>query len=276
MHLIWPYSLRLQAFFGLPAYLFSFLSTYVTSIFSLATFNLVFLVLYKMQSPSIEQYKVIKDEKWPWFEDPEAWQNTLRKTLATVIFNIVVLQPIFFTGLILLFDTRVPYGYTQETLPTVSTLIWQIAFCIYIEDIGQSVTHMMLHSRLLYGRFHKQHHLYNHTVSIASAYLSPVEYFLNSMLSAAIPTILLWDKMHQATVWVWVIVRIGGTTANHSGYDLPWYPLELLPMRTSPSYHDFHHSGGDFSGNFSGSTSVLDTILGTNKRYYADKKRKQT
>lgn len=116
--------------------------------------------------------------------------------------------------------------------------------------------------------------MYTHTVSIAATYSHPVEYFFGSMLPGALPTLLLWDKIHLATVWLWVFVRIGGTTANHSGYDLPWYPLELLPMRTSPSYHDFHHSGGDFSGNYSGSTSVLDTIWGTNERYYAASKKK--
>ena len=123
MHQVWPYALRLHAYLALPTNLFSFVTTYITSIFSLLTINLIFYGLYKIQSPAIERFKVIKDEKWPWLEDPVAWRHVFRKTLATVIFNVVILQPIFFAVLILLFGSKVPYGFTQEALPSPSKLV---------------------------------------------------------------------------------------------------------------------------------------------------------
>lgn len=136
MHAIWPNVLDLYHYLGVPKDIFSFVTTYAMSILSLLTINLAFLGFYLLRSPLIERYKVIKDEKWPWLEDPVAWRPVLRKTLATVIFNTVILQPVFFTALIQLLGSKVPYGFTQEGLPSTSTLIWQIVFCIYVEDVG--------------------------------------------------------------------------------------------------------------------------------------------
>jgi sterol desaturase/sphingolipid hydroxylase (fatty acid hydroxylase superfamily) len=39
-------------------------------------------------------------------------------------------------------------------------------------------------------------------------------------------------------------------------------------MKSSSIYHDYHHSGGDFSGNFCGQMTIWDTIWGTNQKYY--------
>ena len=74
--------------------------------------------------------------------------------------------------------------------------------------------------------------------------------------------------MHIYTFLVWTVYRIVSTTHGHSGYDFPWMPWDMLPMKSSSIYHDFHHSGGDFSGNFCGQMTIWDTIWGTNKVYY--------
>ena len=58
--------------------------------------------------------------------------------------------------------------------------------------------------------------------------------------------------MHFFTFLVFVVLRIVATTNGHSGYDFPWIAWDMMPFRGTPSYHDFHHSGGDFSGNYSG------------------------
>lgn len=102
-----------------------------------------------------------------------------------------------------------------------------------------------------------------------------MEFFIGNLIPAVLPTAILGPRVHLVTTWTWVAMRIGGTTANHSGYDLPWLPWDIMPMRSTPEYHDFHHSGGDFSGNFSGQTTVLDTIWGTNKKYYESEKKKK-
>ena len=139
---------------------------------------------------------------------------------------------------------------------------------MYIEDIGFSIAHRILHSKFLYKHVHKVHHTYSQTIGIAGGYAHPVEFIFGNMIPAIIPVILLGSRIHILTVFTWPILRIAASTNNHSGYDFPWVPWDLLPFRATPDYHEFHHSGGDFGGNYSGQTTILDTIWGTNQKYY--------
>jgi sterol desaturase/sphingolipid hydroxylase (fatty acid hydroxylase superfamily) len=88
------------------------------------------------------------------------------------------------------------------------------------------------------------------------------------MLPAGIPTMLLGRRQHFTTFLAITILRVIGTTSGHSGYDFPWVPWDILPFKNTPTYHDFHHSGGDFAGNYSGQSWIIDTIWGTNKKYF--------
>ncbi len=61
------------------------------------------------------------------------------------------------------------------------------------------------------------------------------------------------------------------TSLGHSGYAFPWFALfDLVPFRGTSSIHEYHHSGGAFYGNFSGMTTICDTIWGTNARYWKE------
>jgi sterol desaturase/sphingolipid hydroxylase (fatty acid hydroxylase superfamily) len=72
--------------------------------------------------------------------------------------------------------------------------------------------------------------------------------------------------MHFYTYIVWGNIRIGNGTYAHSGYDFPFFPLEILPFYSNSTYHDFHHSKS--VGNYAGIFSLWDTLNGTNKIYY--------
>lgn len=54
---------------------------------------------------------------------------------------------------------------------------------------------------------------------------------------------------------------VAATIDAHSGYEFPWNPYRCLPMASSATYHDFHHSKN--VGNFSGAFTYLDYIFGT-------------
>ncbi len=161
------------------------------------------------------------------------------------------------------------YKHDQGSLPTALTLLWQLTFCMYMEDIGFSIGHRLLHTSYLYKKVHKIHHTYTQTISIAGSYTHPFEFFIGNMIPAILPIVILGPRAHIITGWTWSVLRIAESTNHHSGYDFPWVPWDLTPMRNTPAYHDFHHSGGDFTGNFSGQTTILDTLWGTNKKYYA-------
>ena len=143
---------------------------------------------------------------------------------------------------------------------------------IYIEDIGFSIAHRILHTPYLYKQVHKVHHTYTQAVGISATYTHPIEFFFGNMIPSILPIAILGPRVHMVSVYTWAILRVAATTNAHSGYDFPWVPWDLMPMRGTPTYHDFHHSGGDFSGNFSGQTTVMDTIWGTNLKYFAKNK----
>jgi len=116
---------------------------------------------------------------------------------------------------------------------------------------------------------HKVHHQYTQTISIAAIHTHPLEYFLGNIIPSVLPTTILGPRCHLVTVWAFATIRIAITTCGHSGYALPWYPWDFIILKAPPEYHDFHHSD---SGNYAGTTTILDDILGTNKKYYRQKK----
>lgn len=159
-------------------------------------------------------------------------------------------------------------SFQIEDIPSLFTLSWQLLFCFYVEDIGFSLAHRLFHEYpILYKNIHKVHHLYTQAVGISATYTHPIEFVIGNMIPVGIPAIILGRRMHLVTFLMWTSLRILATTNNHSGYDFPWIPWELLPFKGTPSYHDYHHSGGDFSGNYSGQSNILDSIWGTNKKY---------
>jgi len=191
----------------------------------------------------------------------------LWKSIALVSTNIVLIQPIALYLFILLKNYQPSQTFAIEDIPTASTLFWQLLFCFYIEDFGFSTAHRLFHQPFFYKHVHKVHHTYTQAVGVSGTYTHPVEFIVGNMLPVALPTIILGKRMHMVTFIFWTSFRILSTTNNHCGYDFPWIPWEVLPFKGTPSYHDYHHSGGDFAGNFSGQTNVCDSMWGTNKKY---------
>jgi sterol desaturase/sphingolipid hydroxylase (fatty acid hydroxylase superfamily) len=214
--------------------------------------NLVYCAIYSLNHPFFEQYKILKTERWPWIEDRQAWRNLMLKSLALVIFNGTV---VFFTItylLALITNFKLNHSLSVEDLPDKFTLAWQVGFLIYAEDVGFTCAHRLLHSPFFYRRIHKVHHTYTQAVGISATYAHPLEYAFGNMLPTGIPCLILGKRMHFFTFWVFILLRVTATTNGHSGYEFPWISWDMMPMRGTPSYHDYHHSGGDFSGNFCG------------------------
>jgi sterol desaturase/sphingolipid hydroxylase (fatty acid hydroxylase superfamily) len=247
-----------------------FFSMWAASVLTFLFSNLLYMGIYKANNPFFEKYKIEKDELWPWQEDPEGWRDMLWKSIKVVGFNEFVLYPAILFSVSTLNNHKLAYKIDVVSLPSPWTFLWQLVFCLYLEDLVFSCFHRLLHHKSLYKHVHKLHHQYSQTVSIAAIYAHPIEFALGNVLPAGLPPALLGPRIHLVTILTWIVFRIIATTNGHSGYEFPWIPWDLLPMKGSPQYHDYHHSGGDFSGNFSGQTTVLDTIWGTNKKYYRE------
>ncbi len=113
-----------------------------------------------MNHPFFEQYKILKDEKWLWIEDPKAWNTMFKKTIGVICLNSLIVFPIVVYILVAFVNKfTVKHTFEEKDLPSKFTLIWQLIFCLLIEDIGFSFFHRLLHSYpYLYKNIHKLHH----------------------------------------------------------------------------------------------------------------------
>lgn len=135
-----------------------------------------------------------------------------------------------------------------------------------IEDFIFFTLHRLLHTPALY-KYHKVHHEFNNTVSIAGLHFHVVEFFLIQSLSFLINMRLacLYGPMHISTVVIWFVLRIWDANIGHSGYNFSWAPLQLLPFCTNDEFHDFHHTTN--SGNYGSHFRFWDILFGTNKDF---------
>jgi len=78
---------------------------------------------------------------------------------------------------------------------------------------------------------------------------------------------ILGERIHLFTFLVFVTWAELSSVDDHSGYNWPWAPYDILPFSTSAEYHSYHHTHGHL-GNYSGNYNLVDNILGTNKNFY--------
>jgi sterol desaturase/sphingolipid hydroxylase (fatty acid hydroxylase superfamily) len=60
-----------------------------------------------------------------------------------------------------------------------------------VEDFTFYWSHRLLHTPFLYKNFHKIHHEYNTSVSIASVYAHPIEYTLGNIMPCSYGFLIL-------------------------------------------------------------------------------------
>lgn len=123
-----------------------------------------------------------------------------------------------------------------------------------------------MHWRRIYPYFHKWHHEYKTTISIAAEYSHPIDYLISSLIPSTLGSNLLGYRMHYYSHMVWMLIRVNETADGHSGYDFPWSPYRIMPLGTSATYHDYHHLHN--VGNYSSVFRTWDTFFGTNKTFY--------
>jgi sterol desaturase/sphingolipid hydroxylase (fatty acid hydroxylase superfamily) len=159
---VWPRIIELMKLKNIERWQFYFFGSWTLNIVSFALSNVLFSLCYALNLPFFEQYKIIKGERWPWIEDYKAWKTMVRKTLGILCINSLVVFPCFVWILVAVINRyQVRHSFDVEDLPTKWTLVWQLIFCLLIEDVGFSCAHRLLHSYpFLYKNIHKLHHEY--------------------------------------------------------------------------------------------------------------------
>jgi sterol desaturase/sphingolipid hydroxylase (fatty acid hydroxylase superfamily) len=157
-------------------------------------------------------------------------------------------------------------SFAQEDLPDTGTLLATVVLAMMLDDGFFHFAHRLMHTKLLYPLIHKRHHEYQATVSVATEYSHPLDFLAGGLISGSLLTLILGEHLHFATVLAWTMLRTAESIDGHCGYEFPWCPFRLLPLSSSASYHDFHHSHN--VGNYSSLFSFWDTIFNTNQHFY--------
>ena len=139
----------------------------------------------------------------------------------------------------------------------------------FIEDLCFYFCHKALHSRYLYSLIHKVHHEVKEPYSLAVIHVHPVEYIIGNALPMMIGPVILYHRIHRASVFGWYFVRIAEGIDGHCGYSFPWSPFRLLPCQPEESYHHFHHVQN--VGNYCSLFTLWDCIFGTNTAFHKNK-----
>lgn len=223
--------------------------------------NLSFYVLYKFKFPFFEQFKST-NEPWPWEKDNEKFKAKLYASIPALFINhilvhiLVVLPTVF---------GEFPHRSDIESYPGFTEIIPQVLIFILVEDTTFYWSHRLFHTPFLYKRIHKQHHEYNDTLAFVAEFSHPIEFAVN-IIATGLGPLLLGNKTHMLTVYLWYAIRTFEAYDGHSGYEFPWSPFRLLPMSGGSDYHNYHHLKN--IGNYGSFFTYWDTICNTNNNYW--------
>ncbi|GET93331.1 hypothetical protein, unknown function [Leishmania tarentolae] len=152
-------------------------------------------------------------------------------------------------------------GHNLKRIP-INIIVIMSHFLIanVVNEAGFYIVHRILHSNpTLYRVFHKKHHMYTGTISIAAEYATPLE----EILANTIPTTAYFMFMFfhytreeasksayvtSARAWplfmTWMWARLWETYEVHSGYCFSgtWLGKLGLLHGHRARFHDFHHT----------------------------------
>jgi sterol desaturase/sphingolipid hydroxylase (fatty acid hydroxylase superfamily) len=231
--------------------------------------NFILYLIYRYENDYIRSLKV-NEEEWPWIVNKAEWINFLKKNFGIIFFNQFIIVPslLYLKCYIREENQRTSY----ESWPSALEVIWQVIFCMIIEDFGFYWSHRFLHWKPIYPYIHKIHHEHRNAVSIASEYAHPVEFIIGNVLPTNLGVVILGGKIHSFTTALWIIIRIVKTTHAHCGYKFPWALLTTLPGQTGSEFHNYHHA--KFIGNYSSFFIFWDYAMGTVHPGYLEYKMK--
>jgi len=168
-----------------------------------------------------------------------------------------ILLPSHILGYWLLKDRYGVERLSTTFFPPWYTVIFQVLFCILVEEIVFYYSHRLLHYGTFYANIHKIHHNFKAPTGIASEYAHPIEYIVGDLIPVMIGPAIL--NCHIFVTWIWYFVAIVGTISHHCGYLFPWLIGGLNPL-----FHDYHHYS--FIANF-GLLGILDKLHGTDRGF---------
>ncbi|XP_028460039.1 cholesterol 25-hydroxylase-like protein [Perca flavescens] len=145
--------------------------------------------------------------------------------------------------------------------PEMLTVVKDILACLLLFDMQYFLWHLLHHKVLwLYHFFHKEHHLYTATFSLATENTGVWEMLSLTFFAALNPALL---DCHPLTEMLFFVTNMYLSVEAHSGYEFPWSPHRLVPfgLYGGARHHDLHHL--KFKVNYAPYFTHWDILLGT-------------
>jgi len=155
---------------------------------------------------------------------------------------------------------QIPYDY--ESIPGVWSILLRVMLSLVVDDTWVYFGHRALHDKRIYKHIHKVHHTYTTPFAPDAEYEHPIE---TVFLGIGFFLACIFFTNHLAFMWAWLYVRLVVTYDSHSGYDLPFNILHLIPFYCGAREHDWHHQC--FNGNYAPTFVWWDRIFGTDEGF---------
>lgn len=185
--------------------------------------------------------------------DPQITASAFR----TALISSLVVGPLFFAFILYPIELGVNPAKVASPLPSMWTLLWQVAAANLIEDALVYWGHRALHHPLLYARFHKKHHEFKVTTASAATHASTFETVFTHLLPPLAASMLL--QMHAVTYFVYAIGYMFVAVDAHCNFN---FPVSLFECALR---HSFHHSHN--AGNFGVKLPLWDWLCRTDVAY---------
>lgn len=170
--------------------------------------------------------------------------NTYKKCINTVLINTFLssIPPILFLSIFI-------YTFDLDKQQFIfSKMFLDVVCATILVDITFYMMHRLLHTRILYKRFHKKHHEITEPVGISALYMTTMDMYFGNILPIYLPLMIMFP--HKITLQFWLVFTTVNTVFGaHSGY---------VKIGT---FHDDHHKL--FCKNY-GTDIFMDKLFGTN------------
>lgn len=101
--------------------------------------------------------------------------------------------------------------------------------------------------------------------NFTNEYSDPLEFILEAVVFGSLGVCVLGKRVHIFTTFLWMIWRIYASHEGHSGIEIPWSPVRIIPGVEDNVKHDFHHS--HFDGAYASYFGWWDGLVGAEDEY---------
>lgn len=244
LHIVWA-----QLVQKYPPRTLELMGSVFTQITMFWSLSLVFLLLDSFGPSYVKRYKIQRSSRQP--RRTLLWQAALMAALNQAFTILLHLGQLFIIRPLV---PQITGLRVEPQLPSAAEIMHDILWCTLGREALFYYGHRALHWPWLYRRFHKQHHLFNTPVAVASLYCHPVEHVVSNILPVIIPAHIL--RIHIVTFWLFSCGVIAQASLAHCGYSF----FDLSFAGWKPEVHDLHHE--KFNVNY-GLIGLLDAVHGT-------------